>query len=89
MKLNIKKELHAKSPQEIEKQLSEAKRELALMRFEHEQGRVKNTSTLSKKKNEIAVLKTIINEKSAFDKLVDEKPASAKAIAGKEGGKNE
>ena len=89
MKLNIKKELHAKSIQELGKQLNEAKNDLRLMRFEHEQGRVKNTSAISKKKQEIAVIGTIINEKAVLAKVLVEKPADAKAMAVKEGGKNE
>lgn len=63
MKINTKKELHSKSTQELEKQLNEAKNALRLLRFEHEQGRIKNTSSISEKKNEIAVIATIINEK--------------------------
>lgn len=79
MKTNIKKEIHAKSIQELEKQLSEAKNSLRLMKFEHEQARVKDTSLISKKKNEIAVLSTVLREKSAV----------AKVLTDKEGGKNE
>lgn len=81
MKLNIKKELHARSRQELEKQLNEAKDTLRLMRFEHEQARVKNTSSISEKKNEIAVIGTIINEKSVVEELAKTKESK--------GGKNE
>ena len=65
------------------------------MRFEHAQGRIKNTSSIAKKKNEIAVMGTIVNEKSvvkeevaAKDEVKKEKAVEVK-IKKSKGGKNE
>ncbi len=69
MKTNIKKELHTKSVIELRKQLLEAGLELATLKMNHEQAKVKDTSSLSKKRSEIAVVKTIINEKLVAERL--------------------
>lgn len=99
MKTQLKKELHNKSLPELRQQVKEANDAYRLLRLDQETGRLKNTSALALKRNEIAVIKTIVNEKTAEEKIAKmteegdkkdnkkEKSASAKASADKEGGK--
>jgi len=96
MKTNYKKELHNKSITELRAQLKEVSEAVRALKLDHEMGKLKNTSSLTNKRVEIAVIKTIVNEKLLEEKIEQtvkvegekSKPASAKAIAGK-GGKNE
>ncbi len=97
MKKQLKVELHGKSVGELTKQLRDAQSASRDLKLNHEQGKVKNTSQLARKRAEIAVIKTIMNEKIAAakviaeDKKVVEKPLDKKSISkpkGK-GGKNE
>jgi len=95
MKTQIKKELHAKSLLELKKQLKDVKDEVRSLRLDKEMGKLKNSSSLSLKRAEIAVIKTIINEKSIEGKHIkitkeddkNKKPVAVKAIAGKGGKK--
>jgi len=99
MKTNLKKELHAKSGADLGKQLKEGKVALAALKLDAEMSKLKNTSLLSVKRKEIAVIKTIINEKLVESRIAEEAKAEdkkeastkvkpAKVKAGK-GGKNE
>ncbi len=101
MKTQIKKELHNKSVTELRAQLKEAKEAQRVLRLDQEMGKLKNTSSLTNNRVEIAVISTIINEVSASEKFVEvtnmddkkevskkEKPAVSKTKADK-GGKNE
>ena|SRR3989344_4185883 len=106
MKTQIKKELHNKSIVELRTQLKEVSENMRELRLDHEMGKLKNTSSLTNKRVELAVIKTILNEKlvkEKFEKTAEAEseknktavvktkahPASAKASADKEGGKNE
>jgi ribosomal protein L29 len=64
MKTQIKKELHTKTVAELVTQLKDAREGLRVLRLEKEMGRLKNTSALSQKRVEIAVVNTIIREKA-------------------------
>ncbi|HUQ85606.1 MAG TPA: 50S ribosomal protein L29 [Candidatus Limnocylindrales bacterium] len=64
MKLNIKKELHTKSLAELRAQLKVAKEEKRVLNLDHEMGKLKNTSAVNQKRVEIAVISTIIKEKT-------------------------
>jgi ribosomal protein L29 len=94
MKIQIKKELHTKSVGELTKQLKDARNEKRIMQLDREMGKLKNTSSLSSKRVEIAVISTIINEKLIEAKLekvnqpeekkevsTKAKPAAKKAMA--------
>lgn len=91
MKTQIKKELHNKSLTELRAQLKEAKHAQRVLRLDQEMGKLKNTSSLGNNRAEIAVISTIINEKTAKEKVVevtkadDKKEVSAKvkSAAGK------
>lgn len=63
MKIQTKKELHTRSIVELSKQLKDVSLDLRALRLEHEQGKVKDTRSLAAKRDEIAVIKTIIREK--------------------------
>lgn len=69
MKTQIKKELHIKSIPELRAQLKEAKEEKRVLNLDHEMGKLKNTSAINQKRVEIAVISTIINEKTAEEKI--------------------
>lgn len=66
MKANEKKELHTKSVIELKKLLKDAYDALLSLRLEKEQAKLSSTSLLFLKRREIAVLQTILREKSAF-----------------------
>lgn len=78
MKTQDKKALLTKTNQELQKLLEDAKQALAALRFEQNQHTLKNTSELTNKRREIAVLQTI---------MILKKSADAKALADEEGGK--
>ena len=71
MKTNIKKELHLKSINELRVQLKDAIEEQRTLKLDHTMGKVKNTSEIGNKSNEIAVVSTIINEKIIAEKVKD------------------
>ncbi len=72
MKIQIKKELHAKTASELRKQLVAAHEEQRTMRLDQEMGKLKNTSSLTSKRVEIAVISTILNEKLAEEPVAKE-----------------
>lgn len=63
MKTKDKKELHAKSLQELKKQVMDAKDVLSGLKLDKTQNKLKNTSQLSLKRKEIAQMLTIIRGK--------------------------
>jgi ribosomal protein L29 len=63
MKIKEKKELHLKSINELNKLLKEAHSELLTLMLDKEQNKLKNTSSLSNKRREIAVIKTVVRIK--------------------------
>jgi ribosomal protein L29 len=63
MKLKDKKELQAKDATELKKLLKDAKTAMMTLLLDKEQNKLKNTSSLSNKRREIAVIQTILREK--------------------------
>ncbi len=63
MKTNEIKELHLKTESELKKLLLDAQIVLVSLRLEKEQNKLKNTRELFNKRKEVAVIKTILNEK--------------------------
>lgn len=72
MKTQAKKELHSKSIKELSKLLKDAKADNAKLNLDKEMGKIKNTSGLTVKRVEIAVISTIINEKLTAERLAAE-----------------
>lgn len=68
MKLKDKKELHTKSVTELKKLLKDAQEALLSLRMDHEQNKLKDTSSLTSKRREIAVFKTILTQKVTAEK---------------------
>jgi len=68
MKTKDKKELHAKSLKELNKQVLEAKDTLSGLMLDKAQNKLKNTSQLSLKRREIAQMLTIIRGKELSEK---------------------
>jgi len=73
MKSKEKKELHAKSIGELRNLVAEAKNELAGLKIDKTQNKIKNTSLLSVKRREIAQMLTIIRLKELVEDNVKEK----------------
>lgn len=63
MKINDKKELHGKTVEELEKIVKESYNTLSQIRFDNVQQKLKNTRSMTHTRKEIAVIKTILNEK--------------------------
>ena len=63
MKRKQKEELKTKSITELFQEVEKRVRELAQLEMEIKMGRVKNTSSLNVKKDELAMIKTIMQEK--------------------------
>ncbi len=63
MKSSDKKDLQAKSQNELEKLLKEAYDALLSLKLEQEQNLLKNTSALTLKRKEIAVISTLLRNK--------------------------
>jgi len=76
MKNTVKKDLQTKTIEELKKLLTDARKALLDLKLDKEQNKLKNTSELSWKRKEIAVLQTIMNIK---------KTVEAKAVADKGG----
>jgi ribosomal protein L29 len=77
MKLNDRKELHSKTVEELEKLLKEAYNTLSQARLDNEQNKLKNTRSMTITRKEIAVMKTILNEKAKAAKLETKEVAEA------------
>lgn len=63
MKKNQKLELRAKSPGELISEVAKKEAELMRLKMELATGKIKNTSVLKTKADELAVIKTILQEK--------------------------
>lgn len=61
MKTKEKKELHAKSKEELTNMLKTIEGEVLNLQLEHAQRKLKNTRLLFMKKKDIAIIKTVIN----------------------------
>jgi ribosomal protein L29 len=67
MKTKDKKELHAKSVEELNSQLTDARNALVGLKLDKVQNKLKNTSSLSLKRKEIAQMLTVIRLKELAD----------------------
>lgn len=65
MKNKVLQEIKNKEIVELRKSVNEAKAELTSMQLEHAQFKLKNTSSLTSKRKEIAVMQTVLREKEA------------------------
>ena len=63
MKIKEKKEMFAKKDLELRKMLKEAKAALLDLVLDLGQNKLKNTSLISKKRKEVALIKTALREK--------------------------
>lgn len=63
MKKKQKTDLRSKSIKELLLEVSKREEEIAQVKIQIRTGKIKNTSTLKRKLDELAVVKTIINEK--------------------------
>lgn len=79
MKSQDKKALQTKTIEEIAKMINDAKQALAAVRFEHVQGQLKDTSSITNKRKEIAILQTVLQGKASLE---------AKTVSDKGGQKN-
>ncbi|MBA3723634.1 MAG: 50S ribosomal protein L29 [Candidatus Levybacteria bacterium] len=64
MKLNDKKELRGKTSEELAKLLKESYNTLAQLTLDNVQNKLKNTRSMTNTRKEIAVMKTLLNEKA-------------------------
>ncbi|GEM_PF-6332278 len=64
MKTKEKKEFREKTIQELQKALKQFREEFLSMVFEHDRGKLKNTSLLLHKRKDIARIKSILQEKA-------------------------
>jgi len=65
------KELREKSKQELEKNLTELRENVADLKIEHRTEGLLDTSELKKKRKEIARLMTVLREKSILAEIED------------------
>jgi len=63
MKRKEIKENHQKSQEELKQQAKKIAEELVRLRMEKQVGKLKNVRLLKQKKNQLAVIKTILREK--------------------------
>ncbi len=63
MKINDKKELHGKTTEELAKLLKESYNTLSQIRMDNIRSKLKNTRSMTNTRKEIAVMKTLLNEK--------------------------
>jgi len=73
MKSKDKKELHVKSIKELNNMVMQAKNELAGLKMDKTQNKLKNTSMLSLKRKEIAQMLTIVRLKELAGVAIKEK----------------
>lgn len=69
MKQKDRKILIEKTKEELEKALKDAKGAIETARLEHVQGKLKNTSLLTIKRREIALIQTKLTEKRFEQKM--------------------
>lgn len=63
MKRKEIKENHQKSQEELKQQVKKIAEELVKLRMEKQVGKLKNVRLLKQKKNQLAIIKTILREK--------------------------
>lgn len=64
MKLNDKKELRGKTTEELAKLLKESYNTLVQLRLDNVQNKLKNTRSMTNTRKEVAIMKTLLNERS-------------------------
>lgn len=69
MKTKDKKELHLKSLQELKKLVMDSKDALSGLKLDKTQNKLKNTSSLSLKRKEIAQMLTVIKGKELEEQM--------------------
>jgi ribosomal protein L29 len=67
MKTNEKKELHHKSIEELKKMLLDNEKELLTARLDHTRGKLKNVSSMTMLRRNIAQILTILRGKELSD----------------------
>lgn len=65
MKLKLKQEITNSTPEELKKRLIDSRKALQQSMLDHKQFKLKNTSSLTAMRREIAVILTVIKEKEA------------------------
>ncbi len=68
MKRKQKEELRSKSIPELEALIEKTTQEVSHLSIDIQTGKIKNTTLTVRKKDELAVLKTILNEKKLLEK---------------------
>ena len=63
MKRKEKQESHQKNPEELKQEIKKIGEELVKLKMEKQVGKLKNVRLLKQKKNQLAILKTILREK--------------------------
>lgn len=88
MKKQELKKLRDKEVQELRKELSQVRKNLALSRLDKVAGKLKNVYEVKTKQRQLAAILTLIKEKELLEKLQDGKKAKIIPPSGKEGKKN-
>lgn len=65
MKAKVRQEIKSSDVAELKKKLKDARASLAQAMLDHKQFKVKNTSSLTTMRKEIAVILTVLKEKEA------------------------
>ena len=73
MNKDKKQELRAKTKDQLVLELTNREKKLVEVQFKFSQGQLKDFKTVSKKRNEIAVIKTILTEKEQEELKAKEK----------------
>jgi len=73
MNKDKKQELRAKTKDQLVLELTKREKKLVEVQFKFSQGQLKDVKTVSKKRNEIAVIKTILTEKEQEELKAKEK----------------
>lgn len=68
MKKNQKEEIKAKSIEELAKEIEKRQGEIWHLGLDVKMARIKDTSSLKRKTDELAVIKTILGEKKSLEK---------------------
>jgi len=63
MKRKEKQEFHQKNLEELKQEIKKINEELVKLKMEKQVGKLKNVRLLKQKKNQLAILKTILREK--------------------------
>lgn len=66
MKTKDKQELHAKTKEELQTMLEEARKALFTLKFDRAQRKLKNTRSIFEKRKDIAKIATVLKEKELF-----------------------